>query len=265
MVLVLQNRIKPEMKHVDNGRQFQKGSVLIIVMVMLLLLTIAGTWAIRSSLTSLNITTNTQAQSLLMQNSDAVFFALEGQTSNELKLANMRIGDGILAYALRPENKNKELVFCFRSGDPEIFLATRNASVIYWQGGRINNSDMGGNGFCQINRLDDFISKRAVVQTQISIRPAPNIEDWEHLKDGDDKDTSKSQNIQRVVITATSILPSLTDAKPATINGCLNSYTSFNDSLTNQDSVTDCLAKAKVPYSTQQMEYTLRTIENSAS
>jgi Tfp pilus assembly protein PilX len=47
---------------------------------MLVLLTLVGTWAIRGSLTSLNIAMNTQAQALLQQASDAVFFNLENQT-----------------------------------------------------------------------------------------------------------------------------------------------------------------------------------------
>ena len=39
----------------------QRGATLIVVLVMLILLTLVGTWAIRGSLTSLNIATNTQA------------------------------------------------------------------------------------------------------------------------------------------------------------------------------------------------------------
>ncbi|MEX5402053.1 PilX N-terminal domain-containing pilus assembly protein, partial [Proteus mirabilis] len=72
----------------------QRGATLIVVLVMLILLTLVGTWAIKGSLTSLNIATNTQAQALLQQASDAIFFSLENQTSNDLTLANMRIGDG---------------------------------------------------------------------------------------------------------------------------------------------------------------------------
>ena len=89
------------MKNVMSAPNTEKGSVLIVVLVMLVLLTIVGTWAIRSSLTSLNISTNSQAQSLLVQNSDSVFFTLETQTNDALKFANMRIGDGMLAYVPR--------------------------------------------------------------------------------------------------------------------------------------------------------------------
>ena len=111
----------------------QRGATLIVVLVMLILLTLVGTWAIRGSLTSLNIATNAQAQALLQQSSDAIFFSLENQTSDDLTLAKMQIGDGMLAYVLRPENKGKELVFCMRGGDANTLEGSRNASVVYWE------------------------------------------------------------------------------------------------------------------------------------
>lgn len=186
-------------------RNRQVGSVLIVVLIMLVVLTISGALAIRSSLTSLNISTNVQAQSLLMQNSDSVFFTLESQTANALKFANMRIGDGMLAYVMRPENKNKELVFCIRGTVADNFAGSRSGSIIYWSGTSITNSDLGKNGFCKTSRTLDFISKRAAVMTQVSVRAAPADKDWEHMISGDDKETSKRQDIQKVIITATSL------------------------------------------------------------
>ena len=129
------------MKNIKVFKKAQTGAVLIVVLVMLILLTIAGTWAIRSGLISLNIATNSQAQSLLMQNSDSVFFTLENQTSDALKFANMRIGDGMLAYVMRPENKNKELVFCIRGTVADNFAGSRYGSIVYWNSTSISNSD----------------------------------------------------------------------------------------------------------------------------
>lgn len=241
----------------------QTGSVLIVVLIMLVVLTIAGVWAIRASLTSLNISTNAQAQSLLMQNSDSVFFTLETETANALRFANMRIGDGMLAYVMKPENKNKELVFCIRGTVTNNFAGSRLGSVVYWAKTSIKNSDLGKNGFCKTNRTLDFISKRAAVMTQISVRAAPADKDWEHMLSGDDKETSKRQDIQKVIITATSLLPNLSGSLESKINACLTDYTSFYDEVAKQDTVTDCLAKNNVPYSTQEMEYTLRYVSAS--
>lgn len=251
--------------HTYISHRTQNGAVLIVVLIMLILLTIAGTWAIRSGIVSLNISTNAQAQSLLMQNSDSVFFTLENKTDNTIKFANMRIGDGMLAFVMRPENKTKELVFCMRGETPDNFIGSRNGSVIYWNGTSINNRELGQNGFCSIDRSTDFLSKRAAVLTQVSIRPAPSGQDWGHLLEGEDKETSKGQDIQKVIVTATSILPNLSGSLESKINGCLINYTSFVDTTlpAANKTVTDCLAEANVPYSTQEMEYTLRNINAS--
>ena len=247
-----------------NLRNTQSGAVLIVVLIMLVLLTLVGTWAIRGSITSLKIATNAQAQALLKQTSDSVFFTLENKTDDELVFTNMRIGDGMLNYTLRPENKGKELVFCIRGETVDNFVGSRLASVVYWEGSTIKNTEMGKNGFCQVSRLTDFLSGRNAVMTQVTVRAASNDRDWEHMMEGDDKETSKSTGIQKVTITATSLIPKLSDSSSSDINGCLTNYTSFEDEVSKKQTVTDCLANSNVPYSTQEMEYTMKTISASS-
>lgn len=241
-------------------KKTQSGSVLIIVLVMLVLLTLVGTWAIRGSINSLKISTSAQAQALLKQTSDSVFFTLENKTDDELVFTNMRIGDGMLNYTLRPENKGKELVFCIRGQTVDNFVGSRLASVVYWDGATIKNTDMGKNGFCQVSRIGDFLSGRNAVMTQVTVRAASNDRDWEHMMEGDDKETSKSTGIQKVTITATSLLPKLSDSSSTDINNCLTNYTSFEDKVSKNKTVIDCLASINVPYSTQEMEYTMKTV-----
>ena len=241
----------------------QSGAVLIVVLIMLVIIAIAGTWAIRSSITSLNISTNAQAQSLLMQNSDSVFYTLENKTSDDLTFAQMRIVDGMLAYVLRPENKGKELVFCIRGAVTDNFSGSRIASSVYWVGNSIMNTELGVNGFCKVER-GDFISGRQAVMTQVSIRAADASRDWEHMMEGDDKESSKSTGIQKVAITSTSILPNLGNASLKQVSGCLSNYTSFVDPLVKNETVTDCLSQLNVPYSTQEMEYSLRSLKASS-
>ena len=243
-----------------NPRNTQSGAVLIVVLVMLVLLTLVGTWAIRGSITSLKIATNAQVQALLKQTSDSVFFTLENKTDDELVFTNMRIGDGMLNYTLRPENKGKELVFCIRGETTDNFVGSRIASVIYWEGATIKNTEMGKNGFCQVNRLGDFLSGRNAVLTQVSVRAGSSDRDWEHLMEGDDKETSKSTGIQKVVITATSLIPKLSDSSSSAVNKCLSERTSFEDEVVQNETVTDCLANINVPYSTQEMEYAMKPV-----
>lgn len=83
----------------------QKGSTLIVVLILLLVITVIGTLAVRQSLTSLNIATNSQAQQLLMQSSDSVLYRLgaEGFASTSGNPTSL------LGYAL--QNQGKEVVF----------------------------------------------------------------------------------------------------------------------------------------------------------
>ena len=242
----------------------QRGATLIVVLVMLVLLTLVGTWAIRGSLTSLNIATNAQAQGLLQQASDAVFFSLENQTSDDLTLANMQIGDGMLAYVLRPENKGKELVFCIRGGDANSLEGSRNASVVYWEGSQIKNTQLGTIGFCKVERKADFISGRSAVMTRVGIRAGNTGEDWEHMLEGDDAEMSKTQQIQKVVVNVTSIIPNLRESSATDIQNCLSNYTSFYDSMATNKTVAECLKEQNVPYSDQEMQYTLRPVKGTS-
>lgn len=242
----------------------QRGATLIVVLVMLILLTLVGTWAIRGSLTSLNIATNTQAQALLQQASDAIFFSLENQTSDDFALTNMRIGDGMLAYVLRPENKDKELVFCIRGGDANTLEGSRNASAVYWEGSQIKNSQLGNIGFCKISRKSDFISGRSAVMTRVGIRADSSGLDWEHLLEGDDAQLSKTQQIQKVAVNVISIIPNLSESSATDIQNCLSNYTSFYDSLTANKTVAECLKDHNVPYSDQEMQYTLRPVKGTS-
>ena len=70
---------------------------------------------------------------------------LENKTDNQLTLAQMRGGDGMLGYVMRPENKGKEMVFCIRGSVADNFSGGRIASVVYWQGSTIKNADAGKN------------------------------------------------------------------------------------------------------------------------
>ena len=238
----------------------QKGATLIVVLIMLLLITIVGTWAIRGSITTLNIATNTQAQALLRQSSDAVFFQLENDTSDDLNLTNMRINDGILAFLMRTENKGKELVFCIRGNVKNNWEGARLGSLVYWQGSAINNRELGTNGYCRTERAGDFTSSRQAVLTRVSIRVAANSEDFGHLVEGTDTE-DKDTDISTVIVNATSLLPSLSQATTNQINTCISNFTSFVDGSVNNRTVIDCLSEFNVPYSSQEMVYTLREVK----
>lgn len=65
----------------------QQGLALIVVMVILLVVTILGISAVRMSLTSLSVATNSQIKGLLFQSADAGHLILEEQSGIDLKAA----------------------------------------------------------------------------------------------------------------------------------------------------------------------------------
>ena len=241
----------------------QAGNTLIFVLVILLLITIIGTWAIRGAITSLNITTNAQAQALLVQNSDAVFFQLESYADHAVKIAKLQLDNGMIGYVNKPENKGKELVYCLRKSEKDDKYNLGKASLVYWQGANISKNEMGQDGYCKVNNTTDFTSDRGAVVTRIGARSIlEGSKDWGHMYEGTDSETYAGKDIGTIIINATSFIPNLSTASADEINKCVMNYPSFNfvvDGVT-KDSVADCLSKLNVPYSSQEMEYQLRQV-----
>ena len=231
--------------------QYSKGSTLIVVLIVVLALTIIGTVAVRQSLVSLNIATHGQAQQLLMQNSDAAIFNIEDSKNLIRSLAR----DGMFGAIKGTTNRGKELVFCFK-GSREEFFNLSQASMIYMQGGTLNNSAIGPNGYCRSgsNNSNFFTSNRRVVLTQISVSYVDGItEPFENAVRGTDEEMAKIGKTDRVIVHAISLIPSLSSASPQEIDQCLNSHLS-ND-LNN--GITNCLTNLNVPFTTHVNEYTL--------
>lgn len=55
-------------------KNHQQGVTLIVVMLLLVAITVIATIAVRQSLVTLNIATNSQAEQLMLQNADAAFY-----------------------------------------------------------------------------------------------------------------------------------------------------------------------------------------------
>lgn len=147
----------------------QQGSTLIVILILLLIITIMGTLAVRQGLTTLNIATNTQANELLFQSSDAPLYRLgAGGFSNASgNMANL------LGYAL--SKQGSEVVFCFRSQSSATLFSTSNTSLLIWNDNQTDVAVSGANGFCNLNTSSDFASSRKAQLTQVAIVANPTI------------------------------------------------------------------------------------------
>lgn len=216
-----------------------KGSTLIIVLVILLLITVIGTIAIRSGILSLKISTNTQIQALLLENSNAALFNIEDPGLVERRFAS----NGMFAYFTLDENRDDQLVFCFKA-DQTSFFTLQNASVISADG---SIGKKGTAGYCKATW---FASGRSAVLSQVYLSKLEKEADpLAHFSlgttVGGGKVPSLSQNISATVI---SVLPSFSSASTTDIETCFNK---------SRSEVASCFKTLSIPFNIQHADYTV--------
>lgn len=136
----------------------QQGATMIIVLIVLLLVAIAGTIALRSGLFGMRLSTNSQVGNLLIQNNDSALFKFEGMEANVIS-QNFALG-GMFHYLLDPTNATDELVFCYDARQSDTFNI-QQASII-------NEDDSTERtNFCDTNKSS---SERGAVITQVHMR-----------------------------------------------------------------------------------------------
>jgi Tfp pilus assembly protein PilX len=255
-------------------RRFQSGAALIVVLIFLVVITVIGTIAIRQSLVGLSVATNGQVQQLLSQNSDSAFFSTE-DTKNLIQSLS---GSGMFGYVSNANDRNKELVFCYR-GDQADFFDIARANIMQWESGKAKptNDLFGTNGYCDASQSSTnwFTSGRRAVMTQVSVKFS-TVEELDPFYDrtrATDTKTGQVEETKRVKVFAVSLMPSLSSASSTDINTCLNSH--MNEVTVPSDttkpsipsgtavkenplmSVTECLTSLSVPFTTQVSEYTI--------
>jgi len=247
-------------------RRMQSGATLIIVLILLLVMTVVGTMAIRGSLTALNIATNSQAQQLLLQNSDAAIFNVENPALVERNTAY----DGLFGLVKSDANKGKELVFCYKGTATEFYDFSR-ASFMQWVSGTApNNSELGIDGYCKMDSSNNFFtSGRKAVMTQVSIKvntdASSNLDRaFEHMQRGTDAESAKIDKSEKILVTATSIVPAMSSASDEDINACFSNHmnqvvipSGVTPATGMNKSVSQCLQDLGVPVNTQVAEYNL--------
>lgn len=247
----------------------QTGATLIVVLILLVLVTVIGTLAVRSSLTALSIATNSQAQQLLVQNSDSAIFNVE----NPAFLTRNTAYDGLFGQIKSDANKGKELVFCYR-GASSNFYDYSKASFMKWVSGAApSNSELGLDGYCKIGGTENFFtSGRRAVMTQVAIKVNTSLDSqsvgldqaFQHMQYGTDVDSAKIDKSEKILVTATSIVPVLSSASDEDINACFSSHmnqvvipSGVTPASGMDKSVAECLQGLGVPVNTQVTEYNL--------
>lgn len=215
----------------------QQGATLIIVLIVLVIVTILGTIAVKSGILGLKIATNSQVNALLLENSDAALFNIENpdQVARQLAL------DGMFAYFNSAANADDELVFCYRSAQ-DSFFALSKASAITPNG---QTTKIGIEGFCKANQ---FATGRSAVLSQVYLTkvttasaPFSSVPKGTSL--GQSNIPATTNNIGATVI---SVLPSFSGATNAQIETCFKQP---------RATVGACFDGLGIPYNMQHSDY----------
>ena len=239
----------------------QQGSTIVVVMVVVILLTIIGAMAMRGGMFGLRIATNSQANNIMDQNNDASFYYIENLDFIKSQL----VGTGLFGFPKMVDNRDKELVLCYR-GSSSKFYDLKRVSLVYsdLKDGKdnLNIQNLGGSemGFCQTDDdKTDYVSGRGAAMTQIAVRISGYSEDepFAHYQIGTDAETGKLEDTLRVVVSSTTVMPVLSSATDTTINNCMQNLSYIDDPDSDLQTVSECLSSASIPFKTQVAEYNL--------
>lgn len=215
----------------------QKGATLITVLVILVIVTLLGTIAVKMGIVGLKIATNSQVNALLLENSDAALFNVENPNDVARQLAM----DGMFAYFNSSANANDELVFCYRASENSFFKLSK-ASAITEDG---STTKIGVDGFCKANQ---FAMGRSAVLSQVYLTksstvsaPFGSVPKGTSL--GQSNVPATTNNIGATVI---SVLPSFAGATTTQIENCFKQRAS---------AVGACFDGLGIPYNMQHSDY----------
>lgn len=250
----------------------QRGSSLIAVLLILLVITVLGVMSMRQGLTTLNISTNSQVRQLLVQSSDAAL-----NNFSRIDLTNLTASDNVIGLAVSDFLSGvtgQEYVFCSRPSGTNDFANSFDSITIQAGTGDIPDvkANSGGTGFCDLTA--DFGSARRAAVTQVAVTVPTNADDEGKPGDYLPRSTNVSGGqpnptvtTQRVRATSTSMLPAFATSPIATVQDtCLGKVDgtaagrisdNTDADLTGKETLTDCLARYGVPANTQVTEFNL--------
>lgn len=229
----------------------QQGSTLIIVLVVLLLITIIGTIAMRGSMLGLRLSTSGQISNILIESSDAAIFNLQDPDKVIARMSAQQM----YGHFDMPANVQDELVFCYLANRPQMYEVNR-VSVI-------GSSKLGQRGYCRANT---FATGRDAVVSQVYLRKissAPNsgnVLDNKTEGSGIGGASNQYANMKTMAATVVSIMPTFVNANDAQVQRCFR-RTAL---ATNPTNVVACFRELNVPYNVQYAEYQVGTnLENA--
>ncbi|WP_111859206.1 PilX N-terminal domain-containing pilus assembly protein [Acinetobacter sp. CFCC 10889] len=249
----------------------QKGMTLITILIILLLVTGIGALAVKYSITSLRIASNSQVRQLLIQSADLPLYIIRNKSPVVLRRL-----DNVVGLVINSNLPDREYVFCYRPQTQKNFAPIDKVvqiSPYSTTGAAITTDTMrlisgASSSLCDLN--SDFGSARTGVVTQVAVslitESVGEVEKGEYLPEGTDSSGAahlgaKITGSQRIRVTTTSMLPAYSTASISTVQSqCLStSQPRLNDNTEHPTLKTlkDCISGYGIPVVSQTQEFTL--------
>lgn len=235
----------------------QRGAVLIVVLLFLMLIMIVGVIAVRNSSTDLKLATSDQINTLLLQSSDSVNNKIEmsvnGSPASDQYKQITGI-TGIFGYYILENNSEDVIDFCYRPRSS--FFNIDNAVIRRNTGRLVDNTT----GYCDPTKATDYTSNRNTTMTQVMVKnisATANSGNFEHMNLGADSD-EKTAKMHTFEVYSTSVLPAYGRAKDDKIKECFE-----KDASDKVDGVIQCMNDNNIPSKMLVEQVDLANIQNS--
>lgn len=220
----------------------QRGAVLIVVLLFLILIMLVGVIAVRNSSTDLKLATSDQINTVLLQSSDSVNNKIEMSVNGDPQSAEHKqiMGfTGIFGYYILNSSANNDIIdFCYRPRAG--FFNIDNAVIRRNTGMLVNNTT----GYCDPTVSGDYTSSRNTTMTQVMVKDVSKEASkgaFTHMTLGSDTE-AKTSKMHTFEIYSTSVLPSYGNAKTDEINKCFQ-----KDSSDMANGVAKCMTDNNIP------------------
>ena len=239
----------------------QRGAVLIVVLLFLVLIMLVGVIAVRNSSTDLKLATSDQINTVLLQSSDSVNNKIEMSVNGDpLSQQHKQIMGftGIFGYYILNDSANNDIIdFCYRPRAG--FFNIDNAVIRRNTGKLVDNTT----GYCDPENAGDYTSARNTTMTQVMIKnvsKSAGARAFGHMTLGSDSE-SKTAKMHTFDIYATSVLPAYGNADTTKIKECFAKDASA--AIDSNNSVAKCMTKNSIPNKMLVEQVDVANIQNS--
>lgn len=249
----------------------ERGATLIVVLLVLVVISVLGTMAVRQSSIDLSIATASQVDKVLFSAADAGYakFELDAQRTD----GKTKAIDYIVNAA--SDKTGKEVVFCMRPRQSQFLDITKVTEKTV-----DGTATLEDKGYCEPARSEDYVAARQVNMTQITMKKADlSAINGEVLglefrltsnpgvagANPDRKQPCPGCVMDAIDTTTTSVMPSFIDKTKhgalgatgtTTISGCMKQLAKAKGTVT---STSQCLQELGAPYQTHDQLYEYRS------